>query len=106
MKKASKFGAVVIILVAVVALGTLRVIGLEPQNLDATELPNYHNIARPGLWLRGQAVTTRVTDWSFVNALRDTTGNPEVRTKGPDGKERVTSVVHLYRLYQRNVGEF
>jgi hypothetical protein len=32
--------------------------------------------------------------------------NPETRAKGSDGEERVTSLVHLYRLYQRNVGEF
>lgn len=30
------------------------------------QLRAHHMIARPGLWLRGEVVTTPVTDWSFV----------------------------------------
>src|ERR1700756_2841492 len=28
-------------------------------------------IARPGLWLHGEVVRTAITDWSFVNDIRD-----------------------------------
>lgn len=38
----------------VLALVILRVVGLDPQD------------RYPGLWLRGELVTTPVTDWTFV----------------------------------------
>lgn len=46
-------GAVLVCLVA--ALIVLRQIGLDPQG------------PRPGLWLRGEVVTTPVSDWSFTD---------------------------------------
>jgi len=60
---------VAVLIIAIVAVGllTLRVTGLEPEYLDLDQLPSHHMIARPGLWLKGEVVTTPVTDWSFVN---------------------------------------
>ena len=62
---------VIVLVVAILALTllTLRVIGLEPQYLDLTELRAHGRIARPGLWLKGEVVTTPVTDWSFVEKV-------------------------------------
>src|SRR3984885_14826492 len=62
-----KVGAVLIIVVLASMLLIFRVTGLEPQYLDLNQLRTHHNIARPGLWLKGELVTTPVTDWSFVN---------------------------------------
>lgn len=57
---------VVIVLILAGTLVTLRITGLEPQYLDLNQLRAHHMIARPGLWLKGEVVTTPVTDWSFV----------------------------------------
>ena len=65
--KTLKLGIVLIVVVLAVTLLTLRVTGLEPEYLDLDQLRAHHMIARPGLWLRGEVVTTPVTDWSFVN---------------------------------------
>ncbi len=62
-----KIAVMAIVLVVAVALITLRFTGLEPQYLDLQQLRAHHMIARPGLWLKGQLVSTPVTDWSFVN---------------------------------------
>lgn len=69
MKRALRVGGSVLVGVLVLALVTLRLTGLEPQYLDLRELRAQGMIARPGLWLRGDVVTTPVTDWSFVDAL-------------------------------------
>lgn len=63
----AKIVIIAIVVVVAVALITLRFTGLEPQYLDFQQLRAHHMIARPGLWLRGQLVTTPVSDWSFVN---------------------------------------
>ncbi len=55
--------------ILVVALLTLRMTGLEPEYLDLDQLRAHHMIARPGLWLKGEVVTTPVTDWSFVDKV-------------------------------------
>jgi hypothetical protein len=65
--KVVKIAVIAIVVVVVVALITLRFTGLDPQYLDLQQLRTHHMIARPGLWLKGQLVTTPVTDWSFVN---------------------------------------
>src|SRR5579872_6439218 len=67
MLKIAKIAIIAIVVVIAVALITLRFTGLEPQYLDLQQLRTHHMIARPGLWLRGQLVTTPVSDWSFVN---------------------------------------
>jgi hypothetical protein len=64
--KILKIGIVAAVAILAVALFTLRMTGLEPQYLDLNQLRAHHMIARPGLWLKGQLVTTPVTDWSFV----------------------------------------
>lgn len=63
--------AVIVAIVAIlaVALLTLRLTGLEPEYLDLDQLRAHHMIARPGLWLKGEVVTTPVTDWSFVEQV-------------------------------------
>ena len=52
-------GAVVIVLI--VALIVLRITGLDPN--DAKRVKD----RRAGLWLKGNLVSTPVTDWSFTN---------------------------------------
>src|SRR5437016_228432 len=65
------FKACIALLVGILALTllALRVTGLEPQYLDLSDLRAHHMIARPGLWLKGEVVTTPVTDWSFVDQV-------------------------------------
>jgi hypothetical protein len=65
--KTLKIVVVVIVLILAGMLVTLRITGLEPQYLDLNQLRAHHMIARPGLWLKGEVVTTPVTDWSFVS---------------------------------------
>jgi hypothetical protein len=65
--KALKMSIVLIVVVLALTLLTLRVTGLEPEYLDLDQLRAHHMIARPGLWLKGDVVTTPITDWSFVN---------------------------------------
>jgi len=45
----------IILICLVLLLVVLRATGLEPKD------------RRPGLWLKGELVTTPVSDWSFVN---------------------------------------
>ena len=67
--KTLKITAVLIVVVLGAALLTFRVTGLEPEYLDLDQLRAHHMIARPGLWLKGEVVTTPVTDWSFVDKV-------------------------------------
>lgn len=67
--KIIKVGLLIVVLVLAVALVTLRITGLEPEYLDLNQLRAHHMIARPGLWLKGEVVTTPVTDWSFVTQV-------------------------------------
>ena len=55
MKKTLLIAGGVVLACLVVALVTLRVVGLDP------------NGRRPGLWLQGGLVTKPVTDWSFTD---------------------------------------
>jgi hypothetical protein len=68
MKKL-KVGVVLIVVILALMLLTLRTTGLEPEYLDLDQLHAHHMIARPGLWLKGEVVTTPVTDWSFVDKV-------------------------------------
>ena len=68
--KTLKVGLVVIVAIVAVALITLRNTGLEPEYLDLNQLRAHHMIARPGLWLKGEVVTTPVTDWSLLRCLQ------------------------------------
>ena len=67
--KALKAGIALIVVLVAAALLTLRVTGLEPEYLDMNQLRAHHMIARPGLWLKGEVVSTPVTDWSFVDKV-------------------------------------
>jgi hypothetical protein len=67
--KILKVGVVLIVVVVALTLVTLRETGLEPQYLDLNQLRAHHMIARPGLWLKGEVVTTPVTDWSFIDKV-------------------------------------
>src|SRR6202167_4707509 len=67
--KILKIAIVTIVVILAVALLTLRTTGLEPEYLDLNQLRAHHMIARPGLWLKGELVTTPVTDWSFVQQV-------------------------------------
>jgi hypothetical protein len=66
-----KLKAVFVLIVAIVGvtLITLHTTGLEPEYLDLNQLRAHHMIARPGLWLKGEVVTTPVTDWTFVDKV-------------------------------------
>jgi hypothetical protein len=67
--KILKIGILLIAVILAIALLTLRITGLEPEYLDLNQLRAHHMIARPGLWLKGEVVTTPVTDWSFVDKV-------------------------------------
>jgi hypothetical protein len=67
MRKALRVGIILIVVALAITLFTLRLTGLEPEYLDLNQLRAHHMIARPGLWLKGEVVTTPVTDWSFVD---------------------------------------
>ena len=54
MKKLRIVGAAVLACLAA-TLVTLRIVGLDPHE------------RRPGLWLRGERVTTPIDDWSFTD---------------------------------------
>jgi len=67
--KILKISLLIIVAILAVTLLTLRITGLEPEYLDLDQLRAHHMIARPGLWLKGEVVTTPVTDWSFVDKV-------------------------------------
>jgi len=56
------FGSIVICLILL--LLTVRVTGFEPKG--CATIGNW-TCMMPGLWLRGDVVTTSVTDWSFTD---------------------------------------
>ena len=53
MKKTILIIVGVLLACVVIALGAVRIIGLDPKE------------RRPGLWLQGHLVTTPISDWSF-----------------------------------------
>src|SRR5438552_3889968 len=67
--KTLKVTVVLIVVIVGLTLATFRVTGLEPEYLDLDQLRAHHMIARPGLWLKGEVVTTPITDWSFVDKV-------------------------------------
>jgi hypothetical protein len=67
--KILKISLLTIVAILALTLLTLRITGLEPEYLDLDQLRAHHMIARPGLWLKGEVVTTPVTDWSFVDKV-------------------------------------
>ncbi len=59
MKKALVIGGVSILLVLVIGILTLRVVGFEPRDRSA------------GFWVKGEPVTTSVTDWAFTEQIEE-----------------------------------
>jgi hypothetical protein len=58
-------GATVIVLVAVLLL--MSVTGFEPKDCPPTDRSLSCKV--PGLWLKGEPVTTPVSDWSFTDQI-------------------------------------
>ena len=58
-------GSVIIGLVAVLVL--LSITGFEPKGCPPTD--RSFSCQMPGLWIKGEPVTTPVTDWSFTNEI-------------------------------------
>jgi ribosomal protein S19 len=66
MKKLVKIvGSTIIVLAAVLLL--LSVTGFEPKGCPPTD--RSFTCRMPGLWLKGEPVTTPVTDWSFTDNI-------------------------------------
>ena len=61
MKRALKVGGSLLVGGLVLALVILRITGLDPADTGA--------YGRPGLWLKGELVTTPTTDWSFTDKI-------------------------------------
>lgn len=59
MKRKLSVAGLALLLFLVLVLITLRIVGLEPQN------------RRPGLWIKGELVTTPVSDWSFTDQFEE-----------------------------------
>jgi hypothetical protein len=67
MKKALKIaGSIIIGLVAVLLL--LSITGFEPKDCPPTD--RSLSCKTPGLWLKGESVTSPVTDWSFTDQIQ------------------------------------
>jgi hypothetical protein len=60
--------AVIIIVCLTAALVTLRATGFEPEDCRAEGASWMCQM--PGLWLKGDLVTTPVTDWSFTDSYQ------------------------------------
>lgn len=91
MMTAAKIAGAVVLCLALV-LAVLRITGLNPVG-DKPGPGNY-----PGLWLSGQVVTTRITDWSFVTQYR--TDKVQTRTWFLIPHSVTTSfIVHDGQLY-------
>jgi hypothetical protein len=74
MKKGLKVSGSVLVGVLALTLFTLRLTGLEPGYTDPPtreELALRGRPTTPGLWLKGEVVTTPVTNWDFVRKVRD-----------------------------------
>ena len=67
MKTILKIGGAIFICL-ILLLVTLRATGFEPP--DCTNASASWSCRTPGLWLRGELVTTPVSDWSFTNQIQ------------------------------------
>ncbi len=66
MKLVKIVGSIVIGLVAILLL--LSVTGFEPKDCPPTDKSLSCKV--PGLWIKGEPVTTPVTDWSFTDNIQ------------------------------------
>jgi hypothetical protein len=67
LKVLLRIGGSILICLILLLLAT-RVTGFEPK--DCPPFNRSLSCKLPGLWLRGQLVTTPVTDWSFTNKIK------------------------------------
>ena len=67
MKNIVKVGGAIFICM-ILLLVTLRATGFEPR--DCTNASASWSCRTPGLWLKGELVTTPVSDWSFTNKIQ------------------------------------
>ena len=67
MRKVAMIGAAIFICMAVL-LVTLRATGFEPR--DCANAGVSWSCRTPGLWLKGDPVTTPVSDWSFTDKIQ------------------------------------
>ena len=67
MKAILKTGGAIFICM-ILLLVTLRATGFEPR--DCTTASESWACRAPGLWLKGELVTTPVSDWSFTNKIQ------------------------------------
>src|SRR6202790_5454731 len=72
MKTILKIGGAIFICL-VFLLVTLRATGFEPR--DCANASASWSCRTPGLWLKGELVTTPVTDWSFTDQI------PEIKVQ-------------------------
>jgi len=68
-------GSIVIVLAALLLL--LSVTGFEPKGCPPTD--KSLSCRMPGLWLKGEPVTTPVTDWSFTDKIPEI----KIQTESP-----------------------
>ena len=67
MKKTLKIGGGIFICM-ILLLATLRATGFEPR--DCPNAASW-SCRAPGLWLKGELVTTPVNDWSFTDKIQN-----------------------------------
>jgi len=67
MKKILKIGGAVLICMTLL-LVTLRATGFEPR--DCSNASESWSCRAPGLWLKGEVVTTPVSDWTFTDKIQ------------------------------------
>src|ERR1700731_2156863 len=73
MKTILKIGGAIFICM-ILLLATLRATGFEPR--DCANASASWSCRAPGLWLKGELVTTPVADWSFTDKVQ----NIEIQT--------------------------
>lgn len=76
MKQALKIGGAIFIFI-VLLLVTLRATGFEPR--DCANAGESWSCRTPGLWLKGDVVTTPVSDWAFTDKIQTI----KIQTHGP-----------------------
>lgn len=76
MNKVIRFGGSLVV-VLLLLLATLRATGFEPRACPNAGVS--WTCQTPGLWLRGDPITTPVADWSFTDAVQTI----KVETRAP-----------------------